>query len=193
MDRPWLRSAQKLSYTNPEKFLRTLRDFEYTLSVTNTPKAIRNLRTNGLKDAREQRQAALFCYGMSVRIGKSVYFASHEDQDYDFVATWLVEDVRHFSVVQLKEVVPTAINPDANIQSVIAGLGKYKDSHDLTVAVHLNQAARFDPNALRPEILNIASLWVFGSTSPDQSCWSLWGNFTEENPYETPFSYPNQT
>ena len=77
-----------------------------------------NLRTNQFKQAREHRQAALFCEGMGARIGHTVYFAAHEDQDYDFVASWVVGDQQHLAPVQLKEVVPTNLNERAELSSI---------------------------------------------------------------------------
>lgn len=190
MDRPWLRAAQRLKFQDPARFLADLREIEIEIATSQTPNCIRNLRTNKLKEAREQRQAALFCYGMGQRIGQTVFFAAHEDQDYDFVASWVIQGNQCFAPVQLKEVVPQSLNPLASIQTVIKGLDKYSDSAGLTVAVHLNQAGRFEPSSLQPLRLQIASLWVFGSASPDQSQWILWGNFTELDPYGTRFNYP---
>lgn len=190
MDRPWLRAAQKLQFRDPHSFLVRLRKLEIELAHSNTPKRVRALRTNALKEAREQREAALFCEGMSRRIGQTVYFASHEEQDFDFVASWVVEDKQHLAPVQLKEVVPTALNANATLASVLQGLEKYADSSGLTVAIHLNQSGRFDPGTLKLQHLKVASVWIFAAASVDQSLWNLWGNFTEDDPYGTQFAYP---
>lgn len=185
-----LRAAQKLQFRDPHSFLVKLRKLEVEIALSDTPSRIKSLRTNGLKEARERREAALFCKGMSERLGQTVYFASHEDQDFDFVALWAIGDSQHFAPVQLKEVVPTALNSSATLESVIGGLEKYTDSSDLTVAIHLNQAGRFDPDALRLQHLKVASVWVFAAATADQSLWNLWGNFTEDGPYGNQFSYP---
>ena len=190
MDRPWLRAAQKLSFKDPRPFLVNLRRIELDLAQSDTPDKVKHLRTNGLKQAREQRQAALFCEGMSRRIGQTVYFAAHEDQDFDFVASWVVENEQHFAPVQLKEVVPKSLNGNAELASVIHGLEKYTSSSGLTVAIHLNQIGRFEPTHLNLQHLQVASVWIFASAAPDQSLWNLWGNFTEENPYGTQYAYP---
>jgi hypothetical protein len=190
MNRPWLRAAQKLRFRDPHSFLVNLRRLEVEIALSDTPSRIKSLRTNGLKEAREQREAALFCYGMSQRIGQAVYFASHEDQDFDFVASWAIADSQHLAPVQLKEVVPMSLNPSATLDSVIHSLEKYTDSSDLTVVIHLNQASRFEPEALRLQHLKLASVWVFAAATADQSLWNLWGNFTEDGPYGTQFSYP---
>lgn len=193
MNRPWLRAAQKLQFRDPHSFLVNLRKLEIEIALSDIPSRIKSLRTNGLKEARERREAALFCKGMSERLGQTVYFASHEDQDFDFVASWDIGDTRHFAPVQLKEVVPTALNSKATLESVIAGLEKYTDSSDLTVAIHLNQIGRFDPDVVRLRHFKLASVWVFAAATADQSLWNLWGNFTEDGPYGNQFAYPAET
>ena len=192
MDRPWLRAAQKLTFIAPRPFLSNLRKLEIELAQSTTPDKVKNLRTNGLKQAREQRQAALFCEGMSQRIGQTVYFAAHEDQDFDFVASWAVGDAQHIAPVQLKEVVPKSLNADAELASVVQGIAKkYTRSSELTVAIHLNQFGRFEPNRLNLQDLRVAAVWIFAAAAPDQLLWNLWGNFTEEKPFCTQYAYPD--
>ena len=126
---------------------------------------------------------------MGQRIGQTVYFAKGESQDYDFVASWVVGREQHLAPVQLKEVVPLDLNPAATLQKTVSALAKYVDSEQLTVAVHLNQQARFEPSQLFIPPLHIAALWVFAAISPDQSAWGLWGNFLEQ-PACSHFAYP---
>ncbi len=192
MNLPLLRTFQNMRFVDPRSFLVNLRKLEIEVAQTDMPSQIKSLRTNPLKKTRERREAALFCVGMSQRIGRTVYFASHEDQDFDFVATWVDADSQHFARVQLKEVVPTSLNQGAALESVIQGLKKYTDSSDLTVAIHLNQIGRFEPDALKLQQLKVASVWVFAAATVDQSLWSLWGNFKEDHPYGTQFSYPTR-
>lgn len=185
----WLRAVEKLEYKDPASFLVRLRDVERPVALSTTPKKIKNLRTNELKQWREARDAALFCYGMSQRLGYPIYFAKGESQDYDFVASWVIDDVRHYTPVQLKEVVPTDLNPTASLQAVIEDLLIYGDSKDLTVAVRHNQRTYFEPSALKIPQLKIASLWIFAATEANQSQWGLWGDFLEQ-PNGTCFAYP---
>ena len=189
MDRAWLRAAQRLEFKDPARFLTNIRGVERELAASNAPKKIKNLRTNQLKEWREIRDAALFCHGMGQRIGKTIYFAKGESQDYDFVASWVVGKEQHLAPVQLKEVVPPELNPSATLQRTIAALTKYVDSEELTVAIRLNQRTRFEASRLSIPPLNIAALWVFGSVSPNQSAWGLWGNFLERPEYSH-FAYP---
>lgn len=191
MNRLWLRAAEKLTFVDPRPFLVQLRRVEIEIALSDAQPKVKALRTNSLKAAREQREAAVFCLGMGERLGHKVCFVAQEDQDYDFIASWIVGEDRHFAAVQLKEVVPAETNPRASIEAIVAGLTKYADSDGLTVAIHLNQEGRFEPAFLQVPKLRIGSLWVFGSAAPDQSRWNLWGNFTESDPYGIQFSYPN--
>ena len=125
MDRPWLRAAQKLDFKDPARVLVGFRRIEREFAASDLPANVRNLRANELKKMRERRQAALFCYGMSLRLGKPVLFADEEAQDYDFVAMWVTEDQQNFAPVQLKEVVPLHRNPKAAVEHVLQGLKKY--------------------------------------------------------------------
>lgn len=174
-----VRALQHLEFRDPRPFLVRLRDIEPKVAKSGLPKKARNLRTNPLKWSRELREAALFCYGMTQRIGQTVFLAPSEAQDYDFVASWVVDDTQHLAPVQLKEVVPHDLNRSASIQQTVEALSKYVDSEDLTVAIHLNQHGHFDPASLAIPRLRIAALWVFGAISEDQNKWVLWGNFLE--------------
>lgn len=94
-----------------------------------------------------------------------------------------------FRTCQMKEVVPEPLNANSSLEKVIQSLTMYVDSQDLTVAIHLNRQVHFDPKTLVVPRLRIAALWIFGSITPDQSEWGLWGNFLEE-PMGTRFAYP---
>lgn len=190
MNQLWLRAASKLTFVDPVPYLVQLRRVQIEIAISDAQPKVKALRTNSLKAAREQREAAVFCHGMGERLRHKVYFAAQEDQDYDFIAKWMVGEELHFAAVQLKEVVPVETNPQASIEAIVAGLTKYTDSDGLTVAIHLNQKGRFEPTLLRVPGLRIGSLWLFGGAAPDQSRWNLWGNFTESDPYGTQFSYP---
>lgn len=190
MDEIILREFAKLSYKNPRNILIELRSLELELATSQTPSKIKSLRTNSLKSSRESREAALFCQFMGERIGYNVYFSPGEyQQDCDFIAAWDIDNIWHYAPVQLKEVVPKHTNSFATLEDVISSLSKYVDSKNLIVAVHLNQESHFDPHSLILPNLDIAELWVFGSTSRDQSCWGLWGNLLQ-NPIGTSHQYP---
>lgn len=189
-----VRQFATLKYGDPRGFLRELRKLESTVAASPTPERIRTLRTQALKPEREMRDAAIFCVGLSERIGFNVGLASSEDQDFDFVTSWLDSDAtRHFCPVQLKEVAPPHLNALGSIQAVVDNLTRYVDSADVTVAIKINRPGRFDPAKLRlPANLRIGGLWIFGSLSADQSEFGLWGDFlsSAEDPRLTNFFYP---
>lgn len=190
MDQAWLNGIKQLEYGDPLGFLMELRRIEPMVANSNLPEAVRTLRTNSLREWKEAREAALFCVGMSERIGVPIRFARSENHDYDFVAMWMKDDIRHFAPVQLKEVVPSQINPKLTLQALIEQLGeKYVDSSDLTVAIYLNRETTFDLATLHVPPLRLGALWIFGGISPDQTEWGLWGDLLD-GPIGTRFEYP---
>ena len=188
MDRGRLREISKLDFREPGPFLVGLREIEGRVAGSTLPDSVRELRTNSLKTWREARQAALFCHGLGKRLGATVSFAREETRDHDFIAQALVDGVPHVVPVQLKEVVPTELNPDSTLEGTLGALTKYADAHELTVAIHLNRCVRFDPVRLELPALGIGAVWVFGTLTEDQSEWGLWGDFMQE-PFGTRFSY----
>lgn len=190
MSRSRIREFERREYRDPETFLRALRKVELEVSMLSGGSREKALRTNGLKEWREAREAALFCYGMSQRLGYPIYMSKGEAQDYDFVASWVAGSERHYAPVQLKEVVPAQLSSDSDLESIIASLpASYPDSEDLTVAIHLNRQGRFELGKLAIPQMRLAGLWVFGGISPDQSEWALWGNFLQQ-PEGSHFTYP---
>lgn len=184
-----LRTLSRLNFIDPKPLLVNLRKFEFELSVSDTDTRIRNLRTNKLKPERELREAAIFCYLASQRLGTDVRFAQGENQDYDFVAAWSSQHQKHFTPVQIKELPPETTAPNACLQKIIAGLDQYVCSSELVIAIHLNRAISFDPAALILPSLNVAEIWVFGAISPDQNKWMLCGDLLH-SPTITYHDYP---
>lgn len=192
MENVRLRQFAKRAYGDPRGFLAALRRLEWAVAASPTPEWIKTLRTQGLKPEREMRDAAIFCVGMSERIGFDVRFAPIEDQDFDFIATWF-DGKRNYCPVQLKEVVPPHLNAGATVQAVVDGLTRYADSADVTVAIKINRPSRFDPAELKlPANLRIGGLWIFAGLSADQSEFGLWGDFLSKTdaPLGSRFSYP---
>lgn len=189
-----LREFAKLEYGDPRGFLTELRKIELAVAESPTPNRIKTLRTRGLRPEREMRDAAIFCVGISERFGFDVHFSPVEEQDFDFIATWLDGDaMRHYCPVQLKEVVPLELNAGATIQAVVDNLTRYVDSADMTVAIKVNRPVRFDPAELKlPINLRIGGLWIFEGLSADQSEFGLWGDFLSRTDasHGTKFLYP---
>ena len=71
MEKVRLRQFAKLAYGDPRGFLAALRRLEWAVAVSPTPERIKTLRTQGLKPKREMRDAAIFCVGISERIGRA--------------------------------------------------------------------------------------------------------------------------
>ena len=185
-----LREAAKRDYRDPALFLRRLRYIEQRLMAEPVDTEVRALRTNRLKEWREARLGALFCYGMSQRTGHKVFFSKGEFEDADFLATWVAANVQHFAPVQVKELVPEERNSKATFASLIQGLWKYTGTEDLTVLIHLNRRIHFNPVSVKlPLQLPIAALWVLACTNPAHSEWAIWGDFLEQVE-ETRFAYP---
>jgi hypothetical protein len=123
--------------------------------------------------------------------GPKFLVAHAEEQDYDAVATWNVDDSQNFAPIQIKEVVPHEVNPVASVQEVFAGLQKYVNSEDLTVAIHLNRTVRgFNPAEITVPPLKVAALWIFGAIAADQSRWAIWGNLLDVREGRE-FTYPS--
>ena len=172
-----IRSFANLEYGDPHIILKCLHRFELENDLSSTPERIRTLRTNNLKSDREMRDAALFCVGMSEFLGHKIYFSPSEEQDYDFVARYSDGSRINYCPVQRKELVSAELNPNTSIQIIVNRLTSYADLSAITVAIRLNRQTRFEPTELSvPDNIKIGGLWVYGSTSPDQSEWCLWGD-----------------
>lgn len=189
MDQIRLRDFSSYEYGDPVGFLVKLRELEAALPDL-LPARVRRLRTNTLKPGREMRDAALFCLGISAWMGLPVRFAPVEVADFDFVATWLVGDTQHFCPVQLKELVSEDLNPKQSVDDLLEKLANYSDIQSLTVAILWNRSGRFDPTILKlPQDLKLGGLWVFGCSSPDQSQWAIWGDFSIDGSHQCGIVY----
>lgn len=188
MDRIQLKQIARQRRIDPDKALPQLHEIEVAISRSDVDPKIKTLRTTGLKRERELWNACLFCYGMSVRIGKKVWVCPHEDSDIDFVAYWK-DKQEHFAPIQLKEVVPHHLNAKTSLHSVIENNETKYNNPNLTLVIRLNQQGRLDPNEVALPRLNIAALWAFGAASDDGARWFVFGDMLEE-PSFTFFDYP---
>ncbi|MDP2015373.1 hypothetical protein [Hydrogenophaga sp.] len=190
MDAIRSREAARRDYRDPVPFLKRLRVIEHRLMDAPLDAQVRTLRTNKLKEWREARLGALFCHGMSERMGQKVFLSKGEFEDADFVGMWFDGDVQHFAPVQIKELVPEELNSRVTLDTLVQGLSIYSGRKDLTVLIHLNRRAHFKPESLvLPPQLPIAALWVLACTDSTQSEWAIWGNFLEQVE-GTRFAYP---
>lgn len=184
------RAFRKLKYFDPTDVLGQWRRLQIEVAQSDTPAEVRNLRTRELKGLAEMRQGLLFCLGMSERLGLPVRFAQSEASDYDGVAYWSVDDIAHFSPIQLKELPPETLNPTASVQTILDGLAKYADSEELSVAICVNRNGTVDLNALRLPNVKFAGVWMFAAANPEQTEWVLYGDLQDAVRTETRYRQP---
>ncbi|MBV1909010.1 MAG: hypothetical protein KUG78_06780 [Kangiellaceae bacterium] len=160
---------RKLTFKDPAKALHSYRAVQEAVSRSNVDAKLKNLRTNSLKPEREAWHLALFSYLVSKSLNFQVFYSEVEDSDYDGVCMWVKDETQNFAPVQLKELVPSDLNPTSSIQKIISKLKKYTDSKDLIVAVKMtrNFTLKFEEFDLTG--LNIKQLWLFGATEPEQN------------------------
>lgn len=192
MSRITERKLKALQWVDPKRVLVDLRRIEQRLPKRMDEK-LRRLRTNGLKEWREARYAALFAYGIADSVLKSpTLVAKVEDVDFDFVMRWSDEEADHFYPVQLKELPPEDLNATASLDEILSKLNKYSGTEDLSVVVLINRRMRFEYRPWKSEQRpRIKELWYLGCTSQDQSKWFLYGNVLAPAPRYYEYSYPS--
>ena len=181
-----------LQYIDAEKLLIGLRDISLSFPLNEMSYHSSSLRTRSLRKFGEGRQAALFCYAMGKVIGSPVAFSQAESQDHDIIARFPANGYFNYVPVQLKELVPEFINPDANIQDELNKLAKYVNGQDLVVAYHLNRKMTIALSNLNFPYGKIGELWFYGATEPNQSRWIAIGNLLSNNSMAYEFTYPNE-
>jgi len=186
-----IREWRQLKYFEPKGTLLELRRIETQVADLTGDERVRTLRATPLRPYNEWRQAALFCYGMSVALGVTVYFAKYEGSGYDYVTMHVDGDVERYTPLQLKELVPKHLNAAATLDSIIERLTKYSDGNDMAVAVHLNRQENRDLTNIVVPRLPIGELWLYWAASPDGSRWALYGDLLL-SPSLTEFSYPRE-
>jgi hypothetical protein len=179
----------KLKFVDPGILLPRLRQIQQKFATSNLNENIKNLRTNKLKTYREGWEAALFCCGMKKVMGITVYVSSYEASDYDAIAMWVKDETQHFAPLQIKEIVPHKLNPETDINKEIAKLTRYSVSNDTTVVIHVNRIGRLELRSIKVPKLNIASLWLIGTTKPEKDRWAIVGDMLSK-PEITEFDYP---
>ncbi len=149
-----------------------------------------DLRNHEFRTYLENRQAALFAHFVGeVVIKAPVNYVMCEEEDYDCIVRWRAQNRSCYLAVQLKEIVPTHLNPKAKINSELAKLSKYTASGSSIVAVHLNQTGLLDFSNLEKPNTSFSEIWLYGALSPSQSMWFLYGNLLKE-PMLHEINYP---
>lgn len=189
-DKLRVREWARLSYHDPEQTLRELRRLQYAIARSDLPAGIRNLRKREFKKYSELRQAALFCYGMSLRLGVTVGFAMQEAADYDAVCRWSGgKGIENYAPLQLKELPASGGSPVPALNALLAKLDKYTDSQDLQVAIYTNTPGRIELSDLILPTVRLGGLYLVGAISTDQERWALVGDLMQ-SPTGTEFEHP---
>src|SRR4051812_837589 len=151
---------------------------------------VRRLRTSELKKYREWRDAAVFSYGLGLSRGLKIRYATLEEADYDFVAGWIEDDAWHYCPVQLKEVPPTDLNPDADLEKILIGSVKDPRPTNTVLVVKLSKAGRTDLTRVRIPAVPWKEVWFFWASRPDSSQFTIYGDaLTKQEQFS--FDYPS--
>lgn len=169
-----LREFCRQEYYDPEKILRSLRQIELDPQLLRLDQEVRELRKREYRKHLEGRQAALFCYAIGKLLNISIEFAYQEISDFDCIAKWADHDEVKYAPIQLKEA--HHIVSVSQINCEIAKLVKYPDSKNTVVAMWVNGSFHGDLSQIEVPQLNLGELWLYGSLSPFQDKWFLFGD-----------------
>ncbi len=174
MDSITQRQWETLTYSDPRHALEWMRRRH---GPPHRGDPLRRYRSGRHRYIRERHQAAILCHGLATAVLKRpVFYALAEDADYDCVMAWRARRRTVFIPVQLKEVVPTRVNPDSSIDGVLEKLTRYASSDGLVVGIHLNREGIRNLAALDLPSLNLRELWIFGQTGRAPNEWAIYGN-----------------
>jgi hypothetical protein len=187
--RQQLNHWKKLEYHDPAEILKRLRALEIELADVQMDDRVRRLRTAELKRYREWRDAALFLYGLGLAQGRKIYYATLEESDYDFVASWIEDTTQHFCPVQLKELPPADLNSRVDLEKILAGSVKDPRPTSTVLAVRLNRRGHIELKGLRvPQ--NWKQVWFFWASGPNSSNFTVYGDALND-PGQYSFDYPS--
>lgn len=179
-----------LDWHDPRTDLVQLGKLQARLTREGNPPTLDDLRNRDLRKYLEFRQAALFAYFISHSVLRTpIAYAIYEAEDYDCVLWWKCNGGNRYTPVQLKEVVPTRRNPDSSVNSELLKLQKYATPSDTVAAFHVNQSGPLDFSTLQKPITGCREIWLYTSTSADQSRWLLYGDLLD-NPRGYEIDYP---
>jgi hypothetical protein len=179
-----------LNYVDPRQVLVGLYRVSESYPLDELNYKVRSLRTRELRKVQENRQAALFAFGLGSALNVPIQYAHTEENDYDAIVRYQLASRVTYLPVQLKEWVPDFLNPNATLQNELDKLTKYVDSADLAVAVHLNRDATFKMLDLKLPLTTIGGLWFYGSLEPTQEKWFIAGNLIISGAHYHEFIYP---
>jgi len=181
VDRITARKWRSLSWRNPREDLVRLGAFTAQMQRNGVFPTHDDLRDKELKCFLEAKQGALFAHFIGEVVVKlPIAYAMYEAEDYDCVLWWRAEKKSFYAPVQLKELVPTDLNPRATLEGELEKLGKYGKSSNTVVAVHMNQSGPVVYSDIRSPELKLGGIWLYSSITPDQSRWFLYGDILRQ-------------
>lgn len=176
----------EMEFWDPEPVLREFRRIELSGEWSSLPEQTRRLRTNGFKELREARNAAIFAHGLASFLKTKVLFSPTEAADFDFVVSWHSDGELQHCGIQLKELVPKDLNPEQSLAALLDDLKKYPGT-DTILAILLNRS--IPETKVDLGRVPFREIWLFSQSSPDGSQWTLEGDLlTGSARYE--FQYP---
>jgi len=179
-DQVRIRRWSALNYHDPVPLLLELRNLEYEIAGARIEEKVRALRTNKLKKHRELREAAVFCHGMGSILGRTIRFARWEEDGYDFIMLQKDEDRFLFTPLQIKELVPSSLNPSTSLDSILTGLGRYANASDTVVAIHINQRIRMNLKDIVVPDVKVGQIWLFGGADEMAEGFALYGDLCND-------------
>ncbi len=185
------REWSKLEYKDPKRWLLKLKEIEKNILPYVPEWKVRSFRTNKLSWINEARQAGILTYGMSLLNRQNIVFSLHENSDFDFIARYIDGDVDNYIPVQLKEFVSEAINPEQTLSDIFNKLNDYSSSQDLTVGIYISRNINLKLDKIKLNNKNIGEVYLFGSTSKNNTKWFIYGDIQGENPLYFEFEYPS--
>ena len=170
---------KKLKYRDPRRGVLVYWFRQVVSELPNVPAKIRDWRVRALRKYSEEKQAALFCYGMNKCFpDQNLEYAMpqaakelklrDENRDYDCVMRRKPSDAEDYQYLplQLKEVVSDEINPFSSVEAELQKLiFRYPKSRNLVVALWVNRDGEIDFDRLVIPKLGILDLRLFGYTS----------------------------
>jgi hypothetical protein len=179
-DRIRINRWSKFRYHDPRTVLIALRELEIEVARSDLDERVKSLRTNKLKKHREFREAAVFCHALGFIQNKTIHFARCEEEGYDFIMLQPDGDRLLFSPLQIKELVPSALNVQSSLDEILAGLGRYASASDTVVAIHINRRMRMDLKTITLPDIPVGQIWLFGGADDVPMEFALYGDLCRE-------------
>jgi hypothetical protein len=189
--------ARKLAYSGPRKLLLMSLALDAPVSLLLTPEAaMRYRRRRNMKFKLHLRQAALMCFGRKCSEPTDSWTLAMWPEEYSPIDTVFRRRKKSgeetYEFVQLKEFVPTDVNPSQSLQELLDDIErKYPSAGRLTIGVHVHRDATTNLAILRYPKLKEGSLWFFSISDGEPPFDSfLIGDMTRDDCTLCSFNHP---